>query len=287
VGLIGAHVSIAGGIQNAPGRGTEIDADAIQVFTANQNQWFPKQPAPEEVAGFREGMEREQPQVCVSHDSYLINLGSPDEEKLNRSRQAFLEEIDRCEACGIPYIAFHPGAHMRTGERECLERIAASIDTCLEQRPDSKVMLLLENTAGQGSNVGYRFEHLAEIIALVQSPDRLGVCFDTQHAFAAGYDLRTVAGWKDVLNHFDATLGTERIKAFHINDSKKELGSRVDRHANLGKGFLTLETFWWLVNADQFQNVPMVLETPIGKDDGYAKEIKLLKSLVGAGKPKS
>lgn len=285
MGLLGAHVSTAGGIQNAPARGTEIDADAIQIFTANQNQWSPRQPTPGESAGFRSAMETEQPRLCLAHDSYLINLGSPEEVKLQQSRQAFLEEIRRCAASGIPYLAFHPGGHLQTGEPECLSRIAASLNFCLEKSPGSGVQLLLENTAGQGSSVGYVFEHLAEIISLVDTPERMGVCFDTQHAFAAGYDLSTASGLQSVLKEFDRVLGLSKLKAFHLNDSKKELGSRVDRHANIGYGFLSLETFWWLVNAEQFAGLPMILETPAGKKDGYAAEIRVLRSLVKAAKP--
>ena len=286
MGLFGAHVSVAGGVENAPARGSAINADAIQIFTANQNQWAPKQPTDENTSAFRENMETERPKICITHDSYLINLGSPDTEKLNKSRNAFLEEIDRCDACKIPYLIFHPGSHLKTGEDECLARIAESIDYCLHERPDSRVNLLIENTAGQGSNVGYCFEHLHAIIDQVQKQERMGVCIDTQHSFAAGYDLRTEKGWNDTFDEFDKIVGLERIKAFHVNDSKRELGTRVDRHEKIGQGFLTMETFWCLVNDERFGEIPMVLETPVDEESEYTDELKVLRSLIGAPKPK-
>jgi len=285
VGLLGAHVSAAGGVENAPARGSAINADAIQIFTANQNQWTPKQPTEENASAFRENMDSERPAICVTHDSYLINLGSPDPKKLNKSRRAFMEEIDRCDACGIPYLIFHPGAHLKTGEDECLTRIAKSIDYCLHKRPDSKVTLLIENTAGQGSNVGYRFEHLRIIIDQVKHPERMGVCIDTQHSFAAGYDLRTEKCWNKTLDEFDEVVGVEWIKSFHVNDSKRDLGTRVDRHEKIGQGFLTMETFWCLVNDERFVDLPMVLETPVDDESKYADELKILRSLIDAPKP--
>ncbi|MFQ6606624.1 MAG: deoxyribonuclease IV, partial [Fidelibacterota bacterium] len=287
MGLIGAHVSTAGGIHRAPERGTEINADAIQIFTANQNQWNPRQPTREESRRFQSAMKKEQPRVVLSHDSYLINLGSPEEIKLRRSREAFLAEIERCTFAGIPYLVFHPGSHRGSGEEACLKTIVQSVDWCLQQRPDATVCLLVENTAGQGTNVGYLFEHIAYILNHVQQPQHMGVCFDTQHAFAAGYDVRTDKGWDRVLNQFDANIGLDKLKAFHVNDSQKGLGSRVDRHANIGEGLLSWEAFWWLVNALQFTNTPMVLETPAGKNEGYALEIQRLKQLKGKSRPRS
>ncbi|MDP6457195.1 MAG: deoxyribonuclease IV [Candidatus Marinimicrobia bacterium] len=285
MGLLGAHVSVAGGVENAPGRGSAIKADAIQIFTANQNQWSPKQPMEENTAAFRANMKSERPEVCVTHDSYLINLGSPEPKKLNMSRKAFLEEIDRCDACAIPYLIFHPGSHLKTGEEECLARIAQSIDYCLDKRPESKVDLLIENTAGQGSNVGYRFEHLCSIIDWVKRPERMGVCFDTQHGFASGYDIRDEKRWNATFKEFDQVVGLEWLKSFHINDSKKELGSRVDRHEKIGQGLLTMETFWCLVNDERFSHLPMVLETPVENEMEYADELVILRNLMGVPKP--
>lgn len=285
MGLLGAHVSTAGGVENAPVRGSAIDADAIQVFTANQNRWFPKEPDEDNAKGYRKAMGEERPKMCVSHASYLLNMGSPEEKKLNMSRRAFLNELDRCDACGIEYVVFHPGSHMKSGEEACLARIAESLNYCLGKRPDGEVTVLIENTAGQGTNVGYRFEHLIEIIEGVVRQDRMGVCFDTQHGFAAGYDIRTEAGWKGTFEEFDETVGIEWLKAFHINDSKKELSSRVDRHENIGKGLLTMETFWCLVNDDRFKELPMLLETPVDDPSEYAEELKLLRGLEGSKKP--
>ena len=287
MGLLGAHVSAAGGVENAPGRGTAINADAIQIFTANQNQWFPKEPSEENSKGYREAMKKELPKMTISHASYLINMGSPEEKKLNMSRLAFLSELDRCDACGVEYVVFHPGSHMKTGEKECLSRISDSLNYCLDKRPDGEVTVLIENTAGQGTNVGFRFEHLIGIIEGVEKKDRMGICFDTQHGFASGYDIRTEKGWKETFDEFDKTVDLKWLKAFHINDSKKEFGSRVDRHESIGKGLLTMETFWCLVNDDRFTELPMLLETPVDDPSEYAVEIELLRGLVGSKKPAS
>ena len=287
MGLLGAHVSAAGGVENAPGRGTAINADAIQIFTANQNQWFPKEPSEENSKWYREAMKKELPKMTISHASYLINMGSPEEKKLNMSRLAFLSELDRCDACGVEYVVFHPGSHMKTGEKECLSRISESLNYCLDKRPDGEVTVLIENTAGQGTNVGFRFEHLIGIIEGVEKKDRMGICFDTQHGFASGYDIRTEKGWKETFDEFDKTVDLKWLKAFHINDSKKEFGSRVDRHESIGKGLLTMETFWCLVNDDRFTELPMLLETPVDDPSEYAVEIDLLRGLVGSKKPAS
>ncbi len=287
MGLLGAHVSAAGGVENAPGRGTAINADAIQIFTANQNQWFPKEPSEENSKGYREAMKKELPKMTISHASYLINMGSPEEKKLNMSRLAFLSELDRCDACGVEYVVFHPGSHMKTGEKECLSRISESLNYCLDKRPDGEVTVLIENTAGQGTNVGFRFEHLIGIIEGVEKKDRMGICFDTQHGFASGYDIRTEKGWKETFDEFDKTVDLKWLKAFHINDSKKEFGSRVDRHESIGKGLLTMETFWCLVNDDRFTELPMLLETPVDDPSEYAVEIELLRGLIGSKKPAS
>ncbi len=287
MGLIGAHVSAAGGVENAPARGTAINADAIQIFTANQNQWFPKEPGEENSKEYRKAMKKELPQMTISHASYLLNMGSPEEKKLNMSRGAFLSELDRCDACGVEYVVFHPGSHMKTDEKECLSRISESLNYCLDKRPDGEVTVLIENTAGQGTNVGFRFEHLIGIIEGVEKKDRMGVCFDTQHGFASGYDIRTEKGWKETFDEFDKTVDLKWLKAFHINDSKKELGSRVDRHESIGKGLLTMETFWCLVNDDRFTELPMLLETPVDDPSEYAVEIELLRGLVGSKKPTS
>ncbi len=283
--LLGAHVSVAGGVQNAPGRGTEIEADAIQVFTANQNQWKAKPLADENISGFRDGMSKGRPQVSVTHDSYLINLCADEAWKRERAVNAFIEEMDRSESLGIPYVVFHPGAYMGAGVKEGCAIVARSLNLALEARPDHKVQLLVEVTAGQGTTVGSTFEEIADILSQIKQPERMGVCFDTQHAFAAGYDLRTVASYTAVLQQFDDRIGLDQLKVFHINDSKRELNDHVDRHEKLGAGYLGLVPFWCLVNDERFANTPAILETPVEDGMEYADELVLLRSLIGAPEP--
>lgn len=274
--FIGCHVSIGGGIENAPKRGKELGCDAMQIFTANQMQWKARPITDESRDKYLKAMKENGIKMTVSHDSYLINLGSPDKTKLEKSRNAFLQEIDRCDKLGISLLVFHPGSHMGKGEEYCLNIIAESIDYMIENRPDSKVTFVLEITAGQGSNVGYRFEHLQKIIGVSAYPERFGVCFDTCHAYAAGYDIVSFVGYNETFKKFDEIIGLDRLKVFHLNDSKKELGSRIDRHCNLGDGFLGWETFYRIINDERFRDLPMILETP-GGDENYAKEIAILK----------
>ena len=210
-------------------------------------------------------------------------MGSPDKKKLKMSRSAFLKELDRCDNLGIDYVVFHPGSHMKTDEIMCLNRIAESLNYCIESRPKLNVKILIENTAGQGTNVGYKFDHLKTILDNVSKIEKIGVCFDTQHGFASGFDIRTENGWNSTFDEFDKKIGLDNLKVFHVNDSKKECGSRVDRHASIGKGFLTMETFWCLVNDKRFANLPMILETP--DPTIYESEIKLLEQLKGSKKP--
>ncbi|NLA22418.1 MAG: deoxyribonuclease IV, partial [Candidatus Marinimicrobia bacterium] len=214
--------------------------------------------------------------MVIAHDSYLINLASPEPVKLAMSRKAFIEEIRRSQALKIPYIVFHPGSHMGAGVDFALRKIAESLDYAIEKTPDCRPMFLLETTAGQGTNVGNTFEELRQIIDYSAHPERLGICFDTCHAYAAGYDLVSPAKYDETFARFDDVIGLSRLKCFHLNDSKKPLGSRVDRHANLGDGFLGWEVFYRLINDDRFGNLPMILETP-GGDENFAKEIASLK----------
>ena len=283
--ILGAHVSIAGGSEKAPGRGKAIDADVIQIFTANQNQWKAKPLTETNIDGFREGMTQGQPQVSITHDSYLINLCSIEKWKLKRAVDTFIEELDRSEALGIDYIVFHPGAHMGAGYEAGCATVAESLNTVLAARPDHQAKLLVEITAGQGTTVGHSFEQIADILGQVTSPERMGVCFDTQHAFAAGYDVRTPDGWERVLKEFADTIGLERLRAFHLNDSKRELGDRVDRHEKIGQGYLGLAPFWCLVNDERFADTPAVLETPVENESEYGDELRLLRSLIGAPEP--
>lgn len=283
--ILGAHVSIAGGSEKAPGRGKAIDADVIQIFTANQNQWKAKPLTETNIDGFREGMTQGQPQVSITHDSYLINLCSIEKWKLKRAVDTFIEELDRSEALGIDYIVFHPGAHMGAGYEAGCATVAESLNTVLAARPDHQAKLLVEITAGQGTTVGHSFEQIADILGQVTSPERMGVCFDTQHAFAAGYDMRTPEGWERVLKEFANTIGLEQLRAFHLNDSKRELGDRVDRHEKIGQGYLGLAPFWCLVNDERFADTPAVLETPVENESEYGDELRLLRSLMGAPEP--
>jgi len=273
---IGCHVSVENGLEKAPARGHELGCEAIQIFTSNQMQWKGIPVSSETSEKFAAEQEQQQIHTVVAHDSYLVNLASPDAVKLALSRKAFIEEIQRSQALQIPYIVFHPGSHMGEGVDYALRKIAESLDAAIEQTPECYSMLLLEITAGQGTNVGNTFEELRKIIDYSVHPERLGVCFDTCHAFAAGYDLSTAEKYQETFKRFDDIIGLERLKCFHLNDSKKPLGSRVDRHANLGEGFLGWEVFKRIVNDERFVTLPMILETP-GGDENFAKEIATLK----------
>jgi len=273
---LGCHVSIENSLEKAPERGRELGCDAIQIFTSNQMQWKGVPVADETAEKFLNYQAEHKIAIVIAHDSYLVNLASPEPVKLAMSRKAFIEEIRRSQALKIPYIVFHPGSHMGAGVDFALRKIAESLDYAIEKTPDCRPMFLLETTAGQGTNVGNAFEELRQIIDFSAHPERLGICFDTCHAYAAGYDLVSPAKYDETFARFDDVIGLSRLKCFHLNDSKKPLGSRVDRHANLGDGFLGWEVFYRLINDDRFGNLPMILETP-GGDENFAKEIASLK----------
>jgi len=273
---LGCHVSIENSLEKAPERGRELGCDAIQIFTSNQMQWKGVPVADETAEKFLNYQAEHKIAIVIAHDSYLVNLASPEPVKLAMSRKAFIEEIRRSQALKIPYIVFHPGSHMGAGVDFALRKIAESLDYAIEKTPDCRPMFLLETTAGQGTNVGNAFEELRQIIDYSAHPERLGICFDTCHAYAAGYDLVSPAKYDETFARFDDVIGLSRLKCFHLNDSKKPLGSRVDRHANLGDGFLGWEVFYRLINDDRFGNLPMILETP-GGDENFAKEIASLK----------
>ena len=273
---LGCHVSIENSLEKAPERGRELGCDAIQIFTSNQMQWKGVPVADETAEKFLNYQAEHKIAIVIAHDSYLVNLASPEPVKLAMSRKAFIEEIRRSQALKIPYIVFHPGSHMGAGVDFALRKIAESLDYAIEKTPDCRPMFLLETTAGQGTNVGNAFEELRQIIDYSAYPERLGICFDTCHAYAAGYDLVSPAKYDETFARFDDVIGLSRLKCFHLNDSKKPLGSRVDRHANLGDGFLGWEVFYRLINDDRFGNLPMILETP-GGDENFAKEIASLK----------
>lgn len=278
--ILGAHVSTAGGVQNSPGNGLELDCQSIQIFTRNQRQWKAKPLTDSEVEGFRQELKRSGIQATAAHASYLLNLGSPEPAVLARSREAFSQELERCRRLGLDYLVVHPGAHLGSGESAGLRAVAQSLNRTLEQNRDVRTRILLETTAGQGSHLGYRFEHLAEILSLVQESERVGVCVDTCHIFAAGYDLRDGAGYRRTLDELDRVLGLSRVKAFHLNDSKRELGSRVDRHEHIGEGCIGAEGFRLLVKDRRFAQTPMILETP-GGETHYEKNLNRLRELHG------
>ena len=279
--LLGAHMSIAGGLPQALERGQAVGCEVIQIFTKNNNQWRAKPLAKGEADGFRQKLLEGTIQLAFAHDSYLINLASPDPGLLERSRLAFVDEMERAEKLGLRYVVLHPGAHLGRGEEEGIRQVSESFDWIFEKTPSFKVEVLIETTAGQGTNLGFRFEEIRAIFDRVRENQRLGVCMDTCHVFAAGYDLRTEKGYQKTFEEFDRIVGIKRIKAFHLNDSKKPLGSRVDRHEHIGKGFLGLEPFRFLLNDPRFKKHPMVLETPKGKDDAWDREnLHTLKGLL-------
>lgn len=275
--LVGAHTSAAGGAPNALLEGADIGATTIQLFTSNQKQWNGRQITKEEIELWKKVRGETGIQDVMSHDSYLINLGSESEEGLVKSRAAFLQEIKRCHALEIPYLNFHPGTAGKATEDECIERIIQSLLGLEKIVSEGNTRLLLETTAGQGTSVGHKFEHIAAIINGVHQKIPIGVCIDTCHIFAAGYDIRTAQGCEKTLEEFERVVGLKHLYAFHLNDSVKPLGSRVDRHAGLGAGEIGLACFEWLMNDPRVKWLPKYLETPVGLE-GWKKEIALLKT---------
>ena len=273
---IGAHVSAAGGVENVPGRAHEIGATGFALFTKNQRQWNAKPLTDENIDGFKAECKKYgySMEAIMPHDSYLINLGHPEKEKLKKSRDAFLIELQRCELLGIKLLNFHPGSHLnKISEQDCLSRIAESINIALDET--EFVTAVIENTAGQGTNMGFRFEHLAEIIDQVENKERVGVCIDTAHAYAAGYDISTKQGFEETFEQFNKIVGFDYLKAMHLNDSKKELGSQVDRHDSLGDGLIGWTPFELVMKDNRFDEIPLILETP--NTERWAEEIETLK----------
>ncbi len=277
--FVGAHVSAAGGVFNAPLNAREIGARAFALFTKNQRQWKARPLTEEDVRKFKENLRAVgiKPEHVLPHDSYLINLGSPDPEKRKKSLEAFIDEIERCYQLGLKYLNFHPGSHLRkVSEEECLEIVADSLNEAISRTKG--VVLVVENTAGQGSNVGYRFEHIARIIELVEDKSRIGVCLDTCHLFAAGYDIRTREAYEKTMEEFDRIVGFKYLKGMHLNDAKSQLGSRVDRHHSIGKGNIGLDAFRFIMNDPRLDNIPLILETI--DPSIWKEEIELLYSFV-------
>ena len=264
--LLGAHMSVAGGLHKALIRAEKVGCQVIQIFTKNNNQWKSKRLSEEQVVAFDERRKETGVIPVAVHDSYLINLASPRSDVEQQSFRALLDELERAERLGIPFLVIHPGAPLGEGESRGLSRISEGINRIHEQTVGYRVKILLETTAGQGTNLGYRFEHLAEIIDKTVPKDRLGVCFDTCHAFAAGYDFRSLKTYRALFRTFDEIIGINRLMLFHINDSKKGLGSRVDRHEHIGAGTIGLEAFSRLLKDERFINLPFLLETPKGKN---------------------
>lgn len=276
--LIGAHVSAAGGVENAPLNAFKIGATAFALFTKNQRQWVAKPLSDENITAFKKNCEKYnfQPGQILPHDSYLINPGHPEKTALQKSRDAFLDEMQRCEQLGLDRLNFHPGSHLnQITEEKCISIIAESINIVLEKTKG--VTAVIENTAGQGTNIGYAFSQLKKIINQVEDKSRVGVCIDTCHAYSAGYNIKTKEGCETVFREFGEVVGFSYLKGMHLNDSKKELGSKVDRHDSLGNGTLGLEVFEYIMNDERFNGIPLILETP--NEERWADEIQLLKNM--------
>ena len=291
---VGAHVSAAGGVYNAPLNAMKIGAKAFALFSKNQRQWRAKALDEETIAHFKKNLALSgiQPRHVLPHDSYLINLGHPEEEKLERSRAAFIDELERCEQLGLEKLNFHPGSHLvkisgkdphyeeklAEAESRCLDLIAESMNLAIEATPDSDVRLVIENTAGQGSNLGYKFEHLAHLIERVEEKKRVGVCLDTCHTFTGGYDLRTREAYDETMDAFGSIVGFEYLMGMHLNDSKPPLGSHVDRHHSLGQGEIGWGAFEMIMNDARMDDIPLILETI--DETIWAEEIEALYALV-------
>ena len=276
---IGAHVSIATGVENAPLNAERIGARAFALFTRNQRQWVCKPLTSESIKAFRNNCEKfdYRPFQILPHDSYLINLGHPEDGPLQKSRDSFLDEMHRCELLGLDRLNFHPGSHLnRISTEDCLKNISESVNIVLDKTKG--VTAVIENTAGQGSNLGYTFEQTGYIIDKVEDKSRIGVCLDTCHTFSAGYDIKSEEGFRKTFKHFDEIIGMKYLKGIHLNDTKKPPGSRVDRHENIGLGMLGEEIFSILVNDRRFDDMPLILETP--NEELWPEEIKRLYSMI-------
>lgn len=275
---IGPHVSATGGVENAPLNAMAVGATAFALFTKNQRQWVSPPLSAKSIDAFKANCEKSgiTPDFILPHDSYLINLGQPEEEALQKSRNAFFDEMKRCEQLGLKMLNFHPGSHLnKISLEDCLRRIAESINMALDQTHN--VIAVIENTAGQGSNVGFSFQHIAYIIDKIEDKGRVGVCIDTCHTYSAGYDLKTEEGYQQTWKEFDETIGAHYLRAVHLNDTKKPFASRVDRHDSIGKGLLGMDFFQRFMRDPRFDDMPLILETP--DETLWAEEIKLLHSL--------
>lgn len=279
--LLGAHMSSAGGVHKAVERAVSIGCTALQLFTKNNNQWFAKKLEDEVIENYRKNIGDADLSGVVSHDSYLINLCAANPDILKKSRASFQDELERCELLGIPYLNFHPGAHVGAGEEEGLKKIIESLDIIHDKTKNFKVLSVVEVTAGQGTTLGYKFEQINKIITGVQQKNRMAVCIDTCHIFAAGYDISTEKGYEKTFKEFEEIVGLEKLVAFHVNDSKKGLASKVDRHEHIGKGEIGLLGFKLLMNDERFDHIPKILETPKEEDMlDDVENMKILKKLI-------
>ncbi|MGA1842624.1 MAG: deoxyribonuclease IV [bacterium] len=277
--LLGAHMSISNGISKSIDRGLSIGSTAIQIFTGYNNRWISKPLQDEDLRNFHK--KRSSLMMILAHNNYLINLASIDPVKSKKSFNSMLDEIERAEKLKLPFLVIHPGSHLGIGEKRGMQLVAERLNILFSETANSTVRILLENTAGQGTNLGYRFEHLAEILSMIKDQDRIGVCFDTCHAFAAGYDLRNREAYEKTFESFSGVIGICHLNTFHINDSKTGLGSRRDRHEHIGEGFLGLEAFRLLLNDERFVHLPMILETPKGRAmDEDKRNMEVLYSLI-------
>jgi deoxyribonuclease IV len=264
--MLGAHMSIAGEVGEALIRGKQVGCECIQIFTKSSRQWASKPYTKEEIEKFKRNQTETGIATVIAHDSYLVNLGAPDEAMRTKSVKGFIDELNRCEALGVPILVAHPGAHVGSGIENGIKTIAKSINGAHAACKGFKVKVALEITAGQGSNLGHNFEQMAQIFVAVTENERLRLCFDTEHAFAAGYDIRTPEGYENTFGELDKYIGIKKVAAFHLNDSIKDFHSRVDRHQHIGKGFIGLDAFRRLLNDERFFGLPMCLETPKGDD---------------------
>ena len=275
---LGAHMSIAGGLEKAVERGVALGCTAIQLFTKSNNQWAARPIAPEEAQRFRDVLGASGLTHVVAHDSYLINLCSPDEALWRKSVDALAHELARCALLGVPWLVIHPGAHMGAGEEAAIRRMAEAIDAVHAAVPAGRASLAIETAAGQGTTIGHRFEQIGAILRRTRHPERVGLCLDTCHVFAAGYDLRTRRGYTEAMRRLDGEVGLDRLVAVHVNDSKRACGSRVDRHEHIGRGHLGLDAFRWLMNDERLRGVPLVLETP--KEEDCREDVRNLTALL-------
>lgn len=280
--LLGAHISVAGGFSKAVKRAEEIGANCFQIFTKSNRQWHAKEISPEEESAFIDALKSSSISEVIAHGAYLINVGSANNETVKKSTESLAQELQRCEQLHIPYLVLHPGTARFDDETQSLEFIAENIDKAFDLSKTNHVLLLLETMAGQGNTLGYTFKQLATIINRSRHANRIGICFDTCHAFAAGYDFSTPTSYRAMWQEFDQELGIKKLKVFHINDSKKEFGSKVDRHEGIGMGKIPIEAFALLLQDKKFEHVPKIIETPEGSDKTKSdkQNINILKSLV-------